>query len=155
MFSDEERQLFSDWINEFERLVRAMHEDDGVLRRCPGTHRDRYTALERAFEDHLNNGPADMTPRRIILGGGGMNGVYGPPLQAPPDELEDLDQRSDHTDHDTMYSATHDSVSAGVGQPIYIDPLAYRDWGWTKHDPRPAPKPMPIPSLGTQARRSS
>lgn len=134
---------FKDWIDEFHRLVTLWlgHRLDPSI--VGLRHEDHpEVEAERSIEQHLNRAPLELAPRRICfrMGGGGMGSIYSPPAIAPsagddPGELEDR-------------LPTQVSVSGGVGQAIYIDPLVYRDWGWINRDQRPVPKPEPVPSVG-------
>lgn len=157
MFTNEERLQFADWIRELEWLIKELASLANELnlrsRACEPGHSlgwdtvkdliERSGAVERAIEHLLGFAPIGLPPRQIIFGGGGMGSIYGPPVSAPSDG-----------DIGTEVELSTEA-SAGVGDPIYIDPLVYSDWGWTKHDPRPAPKPQPLPSLGTEAQRTS
>lgn len=167
MFTKDERRKFSDWISKLEHLsqdlrgleafISAKFQEKGGYYDNTATARQRHE-LWRAFEHHLDHAPPNMKPQRIIFGGGGMGSVYGPDIKAPGDSLPDFDGHDEpptiRIPDEPATVNTASQVSAGVGAPIYQDPLAYKDWGWTKHDPRPVPKPTPMPSTGGAEARS-
>lgn len=154
MFTDEERLKFSDWINEFERLVKELRQVGAEIESDPrktvmrmrGQQGSQVWKLVGQIEKHLDHAPEDMSPRKIEFGGGGMSGVYGPPAIAPPESGNEENWGREPTILST-------ESSAGVGTPIYQDPLKYRDWGWTKHPKRPR-ESLPWPDTSTATKQS-